>query len=795
LTFCTLTISAHVDGDDSRPWWCDYHTLVSHSTRKEGRESELGMMAERGAWPTGWYGAWWIQHQLQRQAPYDAIKHVEHFQARGVKNVFYFDAGEMGEFVALIHNRRLLRSQWELRFYQNEEGRLMWFGKDAFYRDENPLDLKNYRDFGLPAWTTPDGRQVSSVYDLARIAFDGTRDRWDYSSVRVSPEIDAALKVGEFLRAGPDPVPAEANGSLGRICSYDHSNPFLLEDFKAGVGPMLTLKPEFLHFDNYFDNETLYPSRQAFGPWSIANFRRRLTEQLDDDTRRKLGIDAAEQFDIKQYLQDKPFRSRGLRWHFHNPEWHDDPVWNFYVCSKWLDSDRLFRRLYGYCKSESRRHGSKVIVVGNTVPVFPGGSLAAGALDIDHFEYHLAEQYGPIEIPLGLPPLGRLGGVVRLGAAISSAGYCWPSAYVPKDLSGPGHENLHRVLAFDCLANKGVLDYNYQYLNGYSPGSDESASWINNFIKAHSSYYGRRASLADVGLVFPGQTLLASVSVFTMDPGKCLYDYLGWSQALTDSHFQWDVLLDHQLTATDLGRFKTVVLPSVACLSDEAIEALKDYATGGGTVVISGEAGTRHGVDRFLWHREAAETLLAKLGVEQGAAGELTPTVGNGRCVLCPDSPGKAYYIDVKDGQRSDGGPRIRKAMDKSLRGRLPVVTTDAPVTVGVFTFRDADGHLAVDLVNYDIDTSTDRIVEATDVRLVISPDVVEDADGIGVTVIAPELRTRSNGVQPWTYRAAKLPFTRQEDGGLEIVVPRLAVFCTIRIGENGEIQAVRNYR
>ena len=35
---------------------------------------------------------------------------------------------------------------------------------------------------------------------------------------------------------------------LGRICSYDHSNPFLLEDFKAGVGMMLALKPHFLHF-------------------------------------------------------------------------------------------------------------------------------------------------------------------------------------------------------------------------------------------------------------------------------------------------------------------------------------------------------------------------------------------------------------------------------------------------------------------------------------------------------------------------------------------------------------------
>ncbi len=93
--------------DDARPWWKDYHTLLSHSTRKEGREWELGMMAERGGWPTGWYGPWWIQHQVERRGRYDAIKHVEGFRKRGIKNVFYYDVGEFGEFVALVDQGRL----------------------------------------------------------------------------------------------------------------------------------------------------------------------------------------------------------------------------------------------------------------------------------------------------------------------------------------------------------------------------------------------------------------------------------------------------------------------------------------------------------------------------------------------------------------------------------------------------------------------------------------------------------------------------------------------------------------
>jgi hypothetical protein len=105
----------------------------------------------------------------------------------------------------------------------------------------------------------------------------------------------------------------------------------------------------------------------------------------------------------------------------------------------------------------------------------------------------------------------------------------------------------------------------------YSPGSDESAAWANCFIKKFSSYYGSRTALADVALVFPGQTVLASVSVFTVDAEKCLYDYLGWAQALTELHFQWDALPDDQLrlepTSISENRLPTRTFPLTAVIS------------------------------------------------------------------------------------------------------------------------------------------------------------------------------------------------------------------------------------
>ena len=761
--------------DDTLPWWKDYHTLLSHSTRKEGQEWELGMMAERGSWPTGWYGAWWIQHQLERRGRYDAIKHVEGFRERDVKNVFYFDVGEFGEFVVLVHESELSHNQWELRFYRGEPGQLTWFGKDGFYRDVNPLKLKNYYDFGLPAWTMPDGTRPKCLYDFARTSLQGKRDPWDHSSVRVSPEIAEQLNIDAFLASGCDPVPSKAKGSLGRICSYDHSNPFLLEDFKAGVGMMLTLKPHFLHFDNYFDNQLIYPQQQAFGPWSIEMFRRFLKSEVAPATLRELGIDDPDRFDLTKYILEKPFESRGRRWHFQNRKWHDDPIWNLFVCSKLADSQRLFRRLFAYCKAESRQQGFEVQVVGNTVPIFPGGSLASGAIDMVHFEHHAASQYGPLVTPTGLPPLGRLGGLVRLGAAVSRAGYCWPSVYVPKEFSGPGHENLHKVMAMDCLANKGVLDYGHQYLSGYSPGSDESAAWVNCYIRNFSSCYGSRTALADVGLVFPGQSLLASVSVFTMDPEKCLHDYLGWAQALTDLHFQWDVLLDSHLTTHRLRAFEVVVLPGAACLSDEQIAALVEYEKRGGRVVVSGQVGTRRGLEGFLRHRDPGSTFGERMKLEDTS-------------FICPEPPGRAYYEDIADGRRSDGGPLIKQAVEHCLANSTPLLVTDAPVTVGLFAFREADGTISLDLVNYDVDPQSDRLAPANGVVVIVNPPRGKRFPSARATLSSPDLRERMSGATaetastPWRYHKIPLTGKLQDNGSLKLEIPEVTVFCTVSV-------------
>lgn len=758
------------------PWWRDYHTVLSHPQTKITNAWEMGMMAERSAWATAWYGNWWIQQQAERRGRYDSLRYAELLRAQGLKNVFYFDAGEYGEFVALTNQGKLLLSQWELPFYRGEPGQLMWFGDDGFYHDDHLLGLKNYQDYGLPAWKMPDGTRPASVFDFSILSLEGKHQPWVYSSVNVPPQVAEKLGLPEFLRTSADPPPPSTGrgSSVGRIRTFDHSNPFLFEDFKVGVGMLLEQQPGFLHFDNYFDNETLYPSHAAFGPWSLEKFKRFLQTRLTDAECKELGIEEPARFGLRQYLEMHAPEAKPPQARWKKSQWENDRVWNAFLVSKYCDADELFRKLYAFCKERSRALGHEVVVAGNTIPLFPGGSLCSGGIDLVHFEYHVDRQYGPIVIPPGLPPRGKMGGAVRLAAALGTTGYCWPTIYVPKELSGPGHENLHKVLAFDCLANRGVLDYNFQYLEGFSPGSDQSAGWINCFIKNFSAYFGSRAPQAEVGLVFPGHSMLAGISVFSMNPEFCLYDYLGWAQAMTDLRYLWDAVPDDQLANADLSRFQVLVLPSTQCLPDTALKALTAYAQRGGKVIVSGQAGARFGVEKFLWPRAAQDPVLAQW---QQASGQIP----------APECPGKAYYTDrTGEPGKRNGAEQIRQRLGQAVRNRR--VAVDAPTTVGAALYAEADGGVAVDLVNYNVDAPTDRLTPAAETRVTIWPPKGQGSKPAQAQLISPQWRTRAQFAAatrpavPWVYETKTLPVSVRPDGGIEVVVPPFEVYVVVRV-------------
>ena len=83
------------------------------------------------------------------------------------------------------------------------------------------------------------------------------------------------------------------------------------------------------------------------------------------------------------------------------------------------------------------------------------------------------------------------------------------------------------------------------------------------------------------------------------NPGSFLASYQGAEQVLVYSHIPSRTLLDEDLTVESLSRFKAVLLPNVACLSDASAEAIRGYVRGGGTILASYETSLYDENERF----------------------------------------------------------------------------------------------------------------------------------------------------------------------------------------------------
>ena len=409
-----------------------------------------------------------------------------------------------------------------------------------------------------------------------------------------------------------------------------------------------------------------------------------------------------------------------------NPQWTEDRIWLCYVINKMETALDYHRSFYAAAKKAALATSLECAVTGNTIPFPLGGSLMKGACDIAHFEWSTVQGWWNMR-PLGLPPTGRVGYVTRLGAAISDAPFCWPSIYVQKELAGVGHENLHKALAFDCLANRGLIDFGHWYLDGYSPGTPECAGFINGFIRANAPRISHRRYQADVAVIHSAWSELASQTIVNPVADMFVDEYSGWCDFLGNSHRQWDVVLQQDLTATNLARFPIVVLPSIMTLTDPQVAELRRYVAGGGHLIATGLTGTRYGPDRHLAPR--ATNVLATISSMHNV-------------FITTNRPGVVYW-------RKDRDPAAAQNMTTLLDGCAipPSVITDAPVTVGVNLNLGRDANcplLTLDLNNCDLVVTNDTLRAAPDCITTIRLPLAWHGVNLQASYVQPETKAET---------------------------------------------------
>jgi len=738
----------------SEPWWRTYTPIVT----ARGNLSEMSRVhagAMRGVgYYGGWYGFWYLDAQEQFGW---AGKTWEEAGRSGMKRILYYDLGEVGDYAGFFGpDGKMNQNGWTLPQWKGGDPlTARWFGLEAFMIDVPWAPYPTAKAYSLSPFTMPDGAPADDFYSvLTRRGLDGDW-KFDYSS---NPAVtdDLANRSGLAGISGKQQGRPDMQGKTGwqtvRLVDVDFTNPQLREYCCREIERIIPrVRPDGIHADNYGDANLGFANRCAFGLWSVATFRDFLKRSVPPDELLQMGISDVSTFDIAAYVRSKK-RDPNSR------EWTTDPVWLRYLIHLVEASQAYHRGFYDAAKNSAREAQLDCAVFGNTIPLPLGGSLMKGACDVDHFEWSTVHGWWGMK-PMGLPPKGRLGYVSRLGAAISDAPFCWPSLYVEKSKSGQGHENLHKVLAFDGLANRGLLDYGNWYLDGFSPGTAESAKFINRFVQANAPVLSSRRYLADIAVVHSAWSEIASCTVGNPALEMFADEYAGWCQFLGDTHRQWDVVLQQDLTAEKLARFPVVVLPSVIVLTDAQAGELRRYVESGGRLVATGLSGMRYGREQALAVRPA--NALAGL--------EAQPNVR-----IVTDKPGVAYWRKDAD---KDAASRMAGLLD--WPGFKPRLETDAPVTVGMnLNIAESADLLTVDLNNCDINVESDTVRPAPPCETkILLPDGWKNRS-LQITFATPEMK---DGAAPMEFPSDKFSVD-SSSGILSFSTPSFSTFLLLSI-------------
>jgi hypothetical protein len=180
--------------------------------------------------------------------------------------------------------------------------------------------------------------------------------------------------------------------------------------------------------------------------------------------------------------------------------------------------------------------------------------------------------------------------------------------------------HLQRLRLAQALANGGGLDY---YVIGRLDDHADRSGFaaVREMFRYHAAYEDEYRSL----------TSCARVALLT-GPRADVEEHRGWFRVLAEHHFLFDVLVLDAADENALGRYEAVVVPGLEPIGGKAARRLDRFVERGGTLVVSGLAGSR---DEEYEPRSAPP--FACLGVERVRG-------------VCADARGSYFQIDDRDG-------------------------------------------------------------------------------------------------------------------------------------------------
>jgi hypothetical protein len=109
------------------------------------------------------------------------------------------------------------------------------------------------------------------------------------------------------------------------------------------------------------------------------------------------------------------------------------------------------------------------------------------------------------------------------------------------------------------------------------------------YLERHDALLEGDVSAAEVALVYDHDTLM----LYGNDQADSRYvgNIRGYEEALNHAHVPYDIISTKKLDEATLSRYRALVLPNMACVSDETAARLRAYAAKGGGIIADFETG------------------------------------------------------------------------------------------------------------------------------------------------------------------------------------------------------------
>jgi hypothetical protein len=197
----------------------------------------------------------------------------------------------------------------------------------------------------------------------------------------------------------------------------------------------------------------------------------------------------------------------------------------------------------------------------------------------------------------------------------------------------------------------------------WQPVGEEYFRWT----ARHDAHFKTRRSVANIGVVIGQSTQLLYPGPATVRSHGYMHETTeGIYDALLQGRFAFDYVHEDRLDAERLRKYRALLLPNVAMLSDGQCEQIREYAKTGGSIMASFETSL---YDENL-NRRADFGLADLLGISKG--GDVVGTNGN------------AYYARIEHPSAKQPHAVLEGFGDTNwipgAQNRIPLKLVDAPI-------------------------------------------------------------------------------------------------------------------